>query len=469
VDYPGDPVDEVYIPVPFIAEEARIAMTADFAPHWLGKVRPADQFDLKSSMCLGEVLLDCWKTIKQTTVSTEMANKKKKKTPVKMVMVPAMSVKKKKRRSRKKKGSMKGSVGALSKDGNAFLKCTMAPCDFVNGATGFVGIPDEYDGRVIVDSLTSVNSLPSYTAGQDLYIIQPPIPGVAYMWGAVAGGTRFNTAITFTPVWYSDINTLFPSGVGGPAILVDKFRVASNVIELVNTTNDMVWSGSLEAFKIDLTLTTGNDTVLDQGTHVVNFEFPIISGFDGLYTSEPGYVNRIKDGVYMAAFNQQSTYPWSPVQTGLAFTELSTNAALLGTTSQNAFMTFANVAPNLVVGMGSLETNVIRIPAIAASQAMRIRTWTCVEYTTPSTSVLYNYSHFSPPYDPVAISMLKVFHHELPMAVTAAQNATFWENVRKWIGRATKLGGFLPGPVGTISTLANGLVKSGNIGFSLDA
>jgi hypothetical protein len=70
--------------------------------------------------------------------------------------------------------------------------------------------------------------------------------------------------------------------------------------------------------------------------------------------------------------------------------------------------------------------------------------------------------------DPMALSILKEFHHQFPIAVTSAQNASFWENVRKWVTRVTKVGGFVPGPVGQISHLLHNLVKTGDLGFSLD-
>jgi hypothetical protein len=371
-------------------------------------------------------------------------------------------------RKKSKRGPKSGPKNALTPDGNAFLKCITSPCDFLAGSTGFQGIPDEYDNRVIVDECRSVNGLPTYTPGNDLYIIQPPIPGVAYMWGQVAGGTRGqSTAIQFTPVWYSNVSTMYPS-YGAGLTVVDKFRVASNAIELVNTTNDMTWAGSIEAFKLDLSYDRLLDPFVDVSTHQKYLEVPVLMGFSGLYTSEPGYVNKISEGVYMTAFNQQASYPFQPVQFNSALSELSANMANLPSGDTSSLMTIATVSPDIFPGFGSLETNVIRIPAIATGQSMRIRTWSCVEYTVPSTSILWHFTHLSPPSDMMALALLKEFHHQFPIAVTAAQNASFWENVRKWVQRVTKLGSNVPGPIGQISHLVNGLVKTGELGFSLD-
>jgi hypothetical protein len=171
----------------------------------------------------------------------------------------------------------------------------------------------------------------------------------------------------------------------------------------------------------------------------------------------------------MTAFNQQSTYPFSPVLSGESFSTVSLNMSYMDTgISQGSATTLLNGSNGLFVGFGSLETNVIRIPSIAASQSLRIRTWSCVEYTVPSTSILWHFSHLSPMADPMALSVLKEFHHQFPIAVTSAQNASFWENVRKWVTRVTKVGGFVPGPVGQISHLLHNLVKTGDLGFSLD-
>jgi hypothetical protein len=429
-------------------------------------------------MSLFNTVMGGW-PIKPTTFQPVMFNvavktkrskrvRKGKKTAVVVQVKGPGKTKKSRRRGRKGKGGAGRGANPLSADGNAFLKCVTSPCDFVAGSTGFMGIPDAYDDRVIVDEARSVTGLPSYTAGQDIYIIQPPIPGVAYMWGVVAGGTRTNAAIAFTPVYYPNVTTMFPTS-GTRDTVVDKFRVASNAIELVNTTNDMTWAGSIEGFKLDLSQGTFNDSFADLAANQVNIALPIILGFDGLYTSEPGYVAAIKDGIYMTAFNQQSAYPFLPIASSTAISNMSNNQTKSPAGNQNQLTTFATVAPDVYVGFGSLETNVIRIPAAVAGQSMRIRTWSCVEYTVPSTSILWHFSHLSPPEDQLAMALLKQFHHQFPIAVTAAQNATFWENVRKWMGRITKLGGYLPGPVGAISTLVNNMVKTGDVGFSLDS
>jgi hypothetical protein len=337
------------------------------------------------------------------------------------------------------------------------------------GASGFLGIPDDFDNRVIVDENTAVNSLPAYTAGQDLYIIQPPIPGLAYMWGQVAAGSRGVTLISFTPVFYSDTNTLFPiAGLVSTQKVVDRYRMAANAIELVNVTNDNIWSGSIEAYKLELDYGTNQDQFTDVTTHVVSVEEPIINGLDGLFSSEPGYVGAIRDGVYMTAFNLQVDYPMADVKINNTFTALSTNMSFLDANCQASNTRFINTGINIMPGFGTLETNVIRLPAIAAAQALRIRTWQTVEYTVPSTSLLYSFAHLSPPCDPVAMALLKQIHHHFPMAVTAAQNASFWENVRKWAGRLTKLVSYVPGPIGAVSHLINDMVVSGDVGFSLD-
>jgi len=288
------------------------------------------------------------------------------------------------------------------------------------------------------------------------------------MWGQVAGNNRTqSTPISFTPVWYSNVTTIFPA-LASSNTVVDKFRVASNAIELINTTNEMTWAGSIEAFKLDLSFDFTMDNFVDVGTNQKNLEVPMLMGFNGLYTSEPGYVDKISNGVYMTAYNQQSSYPFQPILVNTTLTQISSNQLTPGTGDTSVYTTFANVSPNIFVGLGSLETNVIRIPAAAAAQSMRIRTWSCVEYTVPSTSILWHFSHLSPPEDLLAMALLKEIHHQFPIAVTAAQNASFWDNVRKWAVRVSKLGSYLPGPLGGVSRMVNDMVKTGDVGFSLD-
>jgi hypothetical protein len=406
-------------------------------------------------------------------VRKTMAGKRKaKRKTVRMVAPPMMVVEKKKKKNSKRKRSRRsgaGKKGGLTPDGSAFLKVVTSPCDFVPGGSGFRGIPDEFDNRVIVDENSAVNGLPAYTIGKDLYIIQPPIPGVAYLWGEVPAGSRGVTLISFTPVYYPDATTLFPNtGFVSQQKVVDRFRMAANAIELVNVTNENIWSGSIEAYKLELDYGYAQDTVTDATAHAVAFEMPVVNGLDGLFSSEPGYVGSIKDGVYMTAFNLEVDYPMRDIRMISGFSGLSTDMSFLNANCQASNTRFINVGIDMVVGWGTLETNVIRIPAAAASQAMRIRTWQTVEYTVPSTSLLYSFSHLSPPSDPAAMALLKAIHHHFPMAVTAAQNATFWENVRKWAGRLTKLGSYIPGPIGAVSHLINDMVVSGDVGFSLD-
>jgi hypothetical protein len=407
-------------------------------------------------------------SIKPTTYQSVMPKRSKKKAMKKVqVVVERVSEKKRRRRNRRKNTKKKSVAAGLTPDGTAFLKCVTAPCDFVTGAINFEGIPDEYDGRVIVDTVTSVSSLPAYSADQDYYFVQPPIPGLAYMWAQVPAGTTGLTDINFNPVWYSDADTLFPTDTQMQKV-VEKFRIASNAIEFVNTANDMTWSGSIEGYKLDLGLGRLHEDFFAVGSIDTQLDVPIITGWDGLYTTQPSYVEAVKDGIYMTAFNQQADYPFIPINLEFSLRQIFLNAQNSSPNSMNGHVFCSIILPNYFAGFGSLETNVVRMPSRAAGQSMRIRTWSCVEYVVPSTSILWNYSHLSPPADPAALELLKAFHHQFPVAVKAAQNATFWENVRKWLTRVTRVAGYLPGPVGQMSRLVDTMARTGDLGFSLD-
>lgn len=339
----------------------------------------------------------------------------------------------------------------LTPAGTAFTKCTLAPADFQD--TGFSGIPDEYDGQVISKKHTLVGSLPSYTTGHDLYIVQLPTPGVAYWYGDRAAGST--TAITLTAVPYDDSATLFPTGAEDQN--VSSFRYASNVLEFVPTVNSMTWGGAIEVWKSKV---MQNSAVTSAGGGLLDTDY--IEGLaQSLNTKKPMSVFALKDGAYCPAYNAASTYEWVVPRTNFTYASLTTNQALAPTI--DATITFSGATVGYV-GLGSFETTIMKFPAIIAAQTGMLRAWACVEYQVSPTSIIYDYAHMSPTYDPVALAMVKAFHKTRPCAVPWKDNASFWEEFRRWAGIASEAASYLPGPIGLIGKGFNSFFKSSAFG-----
>jgi hypothetical protein len=339
----------------------------------------------------------------------------------------------------------------LSPAGIAYQKCTLAPFDF-NQGTGFVGIPDDYDGKVIVKTHLSISSLPSYTAGNDVYLVQLPIPGIAYFYGQRAAGST--GTLTLTAVEYDGNTTLFPAG--NETANATSFRFASNVMEFMNSSNDMTWSGTIEVAKGKVALSTLlNSTTLGSGYA----DEPFIGGLAQICNSAKWEsIFSIKDGAYCPSFNTEATHEWSDIDAGNNLARLSSNIALAPTTDR----TIAFAGTNTVVGLGFMEAIVFKFPALAASQAGLIRTQACVEYQVNTSSLLYDYAHMSPPADYKSLALIKEYHKQIPCAVTFKHNASFWENFKLWAGRAAKLISYLPGPVGALGEAGKILLDDGH-------
>jgi len=382
-----------------------------------------------------------------------MSRSKTKKILVVRKQVVSRKSKKSSKSTKSRRRARKGpSRTAATPAGVAFQKCTLAPADFQD--SGFAGIPDEFDGQVISKKHTLVNSLPSYTTGHDLYIVQMPIPGVAYFFGDRTAGST--TAITLNAVFYDDAATLFP--VGAEDTNISAFRQASNVIEFVPTVNEMSWGGSIEVWKSKVVLAEAPGTAATTGYS----EIKLLAGLsESMNTKKACSVFALRDGCYCPAFNTEANYEWTKPEIALSFTAL--------TTTQNqgpsidSVISFSGSTASFI-GLGSFETTIIKFPAIIASQTGMLRAWSCVEYQVSPTSILYDYSHMSPSYDPVALAMVKAYHKASPCAVAWKDNASFWENFKKVAGIGAEIMSYLPGPVGAIGKIGRSLFPSSYFG-----
>jgi hypothetical protein len=375
-------------------------------------------------------------------------NKTSKKGPrVKLTLVPKKQIK------RKKKRSKKNSKSSITPAGQAFLKIATSPCDFSLGSANFMGIPDSYDGNVVTDTQTSCNSFVP-TSGVDNYIILIPTPGVAYWYGSRATGTT--GAITWTAVTYDDALTLFPFGAEDS--VVNAFRYASQAIEVVNLTNAMTWSGAVEIWKFPVKEAMATQEYTDHLTNNTFLGVPFIEGLTSTGSLRPDVVFPLKDGCFCPSFNLDALHAWTSVRTSFPYGDLTINQSYAEAT--DAIYGFNNITNLNYVGLGFQEAVCIKLPATAASQNLMIRTWATLELQVPRTSILWNYSHFSPPADPNALALLHAFHKNFVGAVTSKENATFWENIMLWGKRLSGVFKHIPGPVGTIAGLSHDLLDT---------
>lgn len=358
-----------------------------------------------------------------------------------------------KKKKKPKRSVNHNSRSAITPAGTAFLKCSMAPADF-SIVPNFSGIPDEYDGYSVVRNLNLTSSLPDYEPGNDLYIIQMPIPGVAYLHAQRPPGLSPSSLTVWYPVFYDGISSMFP--FGNENVNANSFRFASNVLEVISTANEMTVAGSVHAWKSQVNM--GHDMKVAPGSPFFT-ESPFIEGVSAILSTKPQSCFPLCEGIYIPAFNSQSTYPWTPILTGCTFSEMNNNQ-LLGPTSDRFFQ-FGDDSTTPFLGLGSFETSIIKIPAATVGQSCIIRAWCCLELQIPETSVVYDYRHLSPTYDPVALALLKKYRSTLTTAVTWKQNATFWQNFIKWSRTILKGVSYIPGPLGIIAKSTLDIADSG--------
>lgn len=331
----------------------------------------------------------------------------------------------------------------LTPAGNGFLKCAFAPPDFLS--TGVAGIPDGCETSVLLKRhrFTSTFSVP---AGSTAHILLLPTPGVAY-WLANTSTADIVQSTQFFAVPYADTNTFFGS-------LNDlnydrnatQFRFVSNHIELQSTNNMMNFAGTIRAFKPNITVVTGRAAINSTLS---------IAGIEGCNSTQPSslYTSSVKDGIFAGCYSKEKTFKFSPIIP--------------------AYPTIPTASPTdtweygqLVYYFAGLDNNFeaqyirINVPSGAVAQDFLVNTWACVEYQLQSNSTFMTHTTISPPLDNLALELYHRMKHMLPVAVTAADNDTFWERVTKLIKMLAGTAAMVPGPIGTVGT-GIGMITSG--------
>lgn len=344
-----------------------------------------------------------------------------------------------KRQRRKRAAQPKGP--GVTPAGLAYMKCATSPNDF--DTDSFQGIPDTYDGRVVTKRYMSVTSPGVSSATLDTYIVLLPVPGVAYYYGTRTANTQ--NAITLTAVQYSDTATLFPANYEGT--VVNAFRHASNVIEVVPTANAMTWNGAIEVWKFNPTGGATNFAASGAAYYAV-------TGMEAMDSIKPTSVLPFNHGCYSVCAPNEPTVPFTEVMT-------STAASRVIAKMTSNPVTFAG---DPFLGLSSMEGVIIKFPAtLTAVNTALVRTWACVEYQVSSTSILYEYSHLSPAHDPVALALVRRFLRETPSAVPYFENENFWKRFLSWVSTISGALKIVPGPVGQVAEIANLVSKTADM------
>lgn len=311
---------------------------------------------------------------------------------------------------------------AVSVAGREFLKCALAAPDF--SVSAFSGVPDQYSGRVLTKRYETTASLATYaTAGQDLFLMSSNCPGIAFFY--LSRSSASTSAAAWIPVEYPDADTLMPKGDASKNVTA--FRFASSQLEIVNTTNAMAWSGSIQVFRSYIHGSNVNEPVTGAAAGTA-LRLSVV-GDQIINSVKPELVLPFNEGCYAVARNADPDYPFQDVIPDMEFSDLyqlPTTLFLTSTATEAQFL-----------GFGTMETVIYKIPSWSATGNLGlIRAWACLEFQVNSTSALYDYSHMSPSYDPVALQLMREYVKVMPPGVTFANNANFWSAFLKWVGEA---------------------------------
>jgi len=366
----------------------------------------------------------------------------------------------------------------LTPNGLDWIKQSFAAPDFPVIAPQ--GIPDKYVGRTLPVQMKRTTSLT--IPSDDYLLIIAPIPGYAFF-AADLKAAPLRPDRVFVGHAFDEASTLFPPQLLNEpptgSDVVTGFRYMSQLVELVPTTNQTSWSGSIQAFRLPArdtlaTLSTQITAVDVEGSKslaTVPFTQHVPTGLEGLGAANTDrYVAPSNLGVFMSALNQDETF---------SFAETFETFQLRDTTNRVSYPAGAEVRDQYhngnqpvgsygtfvsdgttntpLAGWGNLDTLVIRVTG-AANNTFILRNWASLECQINPASALYSYTKQSPECDLPAISCYNMIARQAPIAVSYYDNATFWETVKKIAGKifnlakpvATALTA-LPGPAGLIS------------------
>jgi hypothetical protein len=313
------------------------------------------------------------------------------------------------------------------------MKAALAPPDFNIGQ--FEGIPDKYDGKSLTQCYKAVVDISSLglTDAKDTYIIQSPIPGVSFLYGQYDSGTG---TIALNPYFYPGYDTQFPLNFEDRNI--ESFRFGGAAIEIVPTVNAMTWTGNVQCTRGVVSLETSGYSAAAGNLCAVGLS-------SLLYSTKPDALHPFNQGLYAVASFADEFHTFRPIQAATLFSEVAVTSYSAG-----ALCNWNQSVP--FMGIGGMETTVIKIPAWSATTNLGVvRTWASLEYRCGSASLYYDFQRPSAPYDPVALLLARKAMLELPTCMPYYKNAGFWEEVLKWLKTVSSMASFLPGPVGEVA------------------
>jgi hypothetical protein len=327
----------------------------------------------------------------------------------------------------------------ITDQGVAFLKCAFAPPDFQ--ASSIAGVPDDYRGPSLTRKHRTVFNQ-TYAAGSDYYLILAPTPGIAAWTLTTAAGVLPDATSLWSPLYFSDYTSMFGTGATQTADIVTKFRYVSNHIELVPTTNQMSWAGSISAWKLPLSV------AIRQGSATTDLWS--IEGLSGARSSMGNqYTGPFINGIYSACYNSSSTFDFS-----VMLENVINLPNVIGTADHGAFVTSTSSSPGIPGFDNHFESLVIKISGVTSTETAIMKAWACVEYQANPQSALYEFQNFSP-CDRNALELYREIIMELPVGVPFDQNDSFWNRILRIIYSITAAGAFVPGPIGLLSRGGN--------------
>lgn len=299
----------------------------------------------------------------------------------------------------------------LSNCGDSFIKTAFAPCDFA-GLTP-CGVPDGFSGNTVVCKYRKETQI-STTAGKPLRILIAPSPGVAYY---TYNAVTLTSSSVFTSSGFDERDVHFPSDNESANFLA--FRYVGMSAEIVNTTNEMTWKGSIAVWKGPCTIADHENTAGSVKT---------CSGLDGFNsTASARTIMPFNKGMYSTTIHDDPSWEFTNVITGL------NGAPEDGTAPYDPF----GKIDGKIVGFGNQESIFFTLDSGDVACTFVLRVWATIEYLVNPNSAFYPFSSLSTAEDKLALKMYREIARGLPIGVAQKDNAKFWDRIK-----ATLRGGF---------------------------
>lgn len=365
------------------------------------------------------------------------------------------------RPTRRNMGS-KISMPQMTEAGKQFLKSTFAAPDFA-GQGQFSGIPDDITAlvspfrHILTGSLWDL--LYKYGDNKELdlcvsvVVMQPPTPGYAFWFCPLEAGASVLPTSIFHGVPYDDFESLFQND---PTVIpptkdvntqANKFRFSGNSLELICVSNAVQWRGNIRAFKLNLDYTDTTTYAPDQNVPSRTIT-TCITGVEGVNaTSAAAFITPANLGCFMTATNTESTFPTRSIPDKIW--DMNGNNVDAHGVFRGIFTGFGTLGTNVMVLENVKTTG--SSPSSDNATLFQVRSWSMVEYFPQPQSLLYKTAIKSPETDVVALEVYRAVVADLPIAVTYAENDSFWKRLLGVIGKVGSFLTNLPGPIGLIS------------------